>query len=552
MEQSGNREQTIADYLAVVRRYKWLILLTALVVPVVAYLVSAQQPKVFRASSEVLLNREDLGSVLTGLPTANTVTDPERYARTQAALARVPAVAQLAIQQSEVGGIAPWQLLASSDVTPRADTDLLTFGVDHNDPAVAAQLATAYAHAFTKYKLEMDTTSLSRARRELQGRLAELRRSDGTDTATYRELARKSQDLRTLELLQVPASVVREAGGAAQIEPTPRRNAVLGVLLGLVFGLGAAFFLNAIDRRIRDAEEVERELQIPLLAKLPVPRKRGDRLTILDRPPDEVTEAVGRLRTSFDFANAEAQAKVVMTTSAGAQEGKSTTIANLAAALSRTGRHVVLVDLDIRRPSLARLFHLPDGPGVTDVATGNAELTAVLNPISTVPLRSRVTALRDAETNAGALEVVTAGKTRVDPGEFVETAGLTDLLHQLRNRAEIVLVDAPPILAAGDAMALTGKVDAILVINRLGTLKRPTLRELARALDRSPAPLLGFVATGADIDEGYLAYQAEDMPRKADAKSRTVEGQPREPREVPAARSASAGSGRWAPRRPGG
>ena len=552
MEQNANREQTLADYLAVVRRYSWLVVLTALVVPLVAYIVSAQQPKVFRATSEVLLIRSDLGTVLTGLPTSNTVTDPERYARTQAALARVPAVAKLAIKLSKVGEMASWELLGSSDVTPRAATDLLTFGVNHSEPAVAARLATAYAKAFTRYKLKMDTTSLTRARQELQGRLAELRRSGATDTVIYRELARKSQDLRTLELLQVPASVVREPRGAGQIAPTPSRNAMLGVVLGLMIGLGGAFLLNALDRRIRDAEEVERQLQIPLLAKLPAPRRRGDRLTILDRPPDEVTEAVGRLRTSFDFANAELQAKVVMTTSAGAQEGKSTTIANLAVALSRTGRHVVLVDLDIRRPSLARLFHLPDGLGVTDVATGNAELAAVLNPISTAPLRSRVTALRDGETNAGLLEVVTAGRTRVDPGEFVETARLTELLHQLRNRAEIVLVDAPPILAAGDALALTRKVDAILLINRLGSLKLPTFRELVRALDRSPAPLLGFVATGADIDEGYLAYHAENIPRRADSRSQAVERQPQEPEEERAARSASAGSGRWAPRRPGG
>ena len=546
------RERTLADYLTIVRRYQLLIVLTTIIVPVVAYVISVQQPKVFSASAEVLLNRQDLGSLITGIPTTNATSEPERFVRTQAALARVPVVAGLAIRRAGVDRLAPRELLGNSSVTPRESTDLLTFSVRDGDPELAARLATAYATAFTTYKLEMDTASLSRARQELQGRLAELRRTGGTDTEGYRQLFQKSQDLRTLELLQAPASVVRVATTAGQVEPTPKRNAALGMMLGLLLGLGAALFLNAVDRRIRDAEEVERELQIPLLAKLPAPRRRGDRLTILDRPADEVTEAVGRLRTSFDFANAELQAKVVMTTSAGAQEGKSTTIANLAVALSRTGRHVVLVDLDLRRPSLARLFHLPDGSGVTDVATGNAELTAALNPISTLPLRSRVTTLRDGQTSAGILEVVTAGRTRVDPGEFVETAGLTDLLHQLRSRAEIVFVDAPPILAAGDAMALTRKVDAILLINRLGTLKRPTLREFARALDRSPAPLLGFVATGADIDEGYLAYEAEDMPHKPGARSRTVEGPPPESEEVTAARSSSAGSGRWAPRRPGG
>ena len=87
---------------------------------------------------------------------------------------------------------------------------------------------------------------------------------------------------------------------------------------------------------------------------------------------------------------------------------------------------------------------------------------------------------------------------------------MTEALHALRGYAEIVLIDAPPILATGDSIALTGKVDAILVVTRLGTLTRPTLQELARVLRRSPAPVLGLVATGAEIDEGYSAYAVDE------------------------------------------
>jgi capsular exopolysaccharide synthesis family protein len=547
MEHPRTRGQTIADYLTIVRRYKWLIIATTLMVPAVAYILSVQQTKIYRASSDVLLNRQDLGSILTGIPTTDTITEPERYARTQAALARVPAVAALALKRTHLRSMAPGDLLATSSVTPQETTNLLTFAVDSQNPQFAVQLATAYAYAFTKYKLRMDTTSLSRANSELQGRLDELRKTGGTDTDAYRELLQKSQDLRTLELLQTPAAVVRDASSAAQVAPTPLRNAVLGMALGLMLGLGAAIFLNAIDRRIRDAEEIERELQVPLLARLPVPRRGNERLTILDGPSDEITEAVGRLRTSFDFANAEPQAHVVMATSAGANEGKSTTIANLAIALARTGRQVVLVDLDLRRPSLARLFHLPDAAGTTDVATGNADLDSVIQTVNTAPLRPRVTPIRDSETNARPLEIITAGKTRVDPGAFVETAGLSELLHVLRQRAEIILVDAPPLLAAGDAMALTGKVDALLIVNRLGTLKRPTLNELVRALRRSPAPILGFVATGAQLDEGYAAYGIEEGTRSMDP-SRTLETELQVTTQGRVSRSAGS-SGRWAPRR---
>ncbi len=541
--QTSSREQTIADYLAVVRRYKWMIIVAALVVPTVAYVMSAREPKVFRATSEVLLTRQDVGAFLTGIPTQSTVTDPFRYARTEARLAGSPEVLDRAVKISGLGNVQGW----GSSVSADPDTDILTFGANHGEPDVATRLATAYAQAFTQYKLQTDTASLTRARREIRGRLQELRRAGATGSDTYQELLGQEQDLRTLEVVLVPARVIRAADTAGQIAPTPKRNAILGVLLGLMLGVGAAFALHAFDRRIRHADEVEHELQIPLLAKLPTPG-RNDAATILEQPPDESTEAVARLRASFDFANTSLGAKTVMVTSAGPREGKSTTIANLAIALARTGRHVVLVDLDLRRPMLSRLFHLPDGPGLTDFASSDTDLVDALQPVGVTPLRARVSSISSADTGQGRLEVVTTGRMRVEPATFVESTGLTQALHALRGYAEIVLIDAPPLLATGDSIALTGKVDAVLLVSRLGTLTRPTLQELARVLRRSPAPVLGLVATGAELDEGYSAYAVEEYY----AQARPQPDAPSPTRlEVPEVRSASGGSTRWTPRRGG-
>jgi capsular exopolysaccharide synthesis family protein len=546
---SGTREQTVADYFAVVRRYKWVIIVAVLVVPAVAYFMSARESKVYRDTADVLLNRQDLGTTITGLPTQSTVQvqDPDRYGRTQARLAEAPAVLDRARKISGLGNVEGW----GSDVSADPETDILTFGVNHGDPDVATALATAYAQAFTEYKLQTDTASITRARRELQGRLAELRRAGATSTGTYQDLLGQEQDLRTLEILLAPATVIRAGDGASQIAPLPRRNAILGVMLGLMLGIGGAFALNAFDRRIRHADEVEHELQIPLLAKLPTPG-RGDTQTILERAPDETTEAVARLRASFDFGNQNLGAKTVMITSAGPREGKSTTIANLAIALARTGRHVVLVDLDLRRPMLSRLFHLPDGPGVTDFAARDTELVDVLQPVGVTPLRARVAPIGGSpETGQGRLEVITTGRTRVEPAAFVESSGLTEALHTLRSHAEIVLIDAPPILATGDSMALTGKVDAVLLITRLGTLTRPTLQELGRVLRRSPAPVLGLVATGAEIDEGYSVYAVDEYYAQARPQPEAPATPQARLEEVPDVRSATGGSTRWTPRRGG-
>jgi tyrosine-protein kinase len=542
------REQTIADYLTVIRRYRWLIIATALAVPIAAYIVSAQQTKVYRATSEVLLNRQDLGSTLTGIPTQSTVTDPVRYSRTQAQLARVPVVLASAVGRAGVGDVDVSDLETNSDVSTSQDTDILTFGVNDGDASAAVRLASAYADAFVAYKLRSETASLKAARREIQERLTELRKAGATSTDTYRQLVQQASSIRTLELLQIPASVVRPADGAGQIAPTPRRNAILGVILGLMLGVGAAFALNAFDRRIRNADEVEHELQIPLLAKLPTPR-RTDGATILDGAQGETTDAVARLRTAFDLTNTDLGAKVVMVTSAGPREGKSTTITNLGIALARAGRHVVLVDLDLRRPSISRLLYLPDGPGITDLAGKKAELGETLQPVNVSGMRARVSPIGGSpDTGHGRLEVIKAGRTSVDPSAFVESAGLTDALHTLRAYADLVLVDAPPALATGDAMALTAKVDAVLLVSRLGTLTRPTLQELTRVLRRSPTPVLGLVATGAEVDEGYSVYTLDEY----DAGPR----QPPEPKapprlEVPELRTASGSSTRWTPRRGG-
>jgi tyrosine-protein kinase len=546
IEQPRIRELTIADYFAIVMRHKWLIAAMTIVVAVAAYLYTARYPTLYRASSQVYLNTQnpDLNSAITGIAN-NTIIDPDRNARTQAEIARVPAVADLAIQLSGVTGRSGGWLLTHSRVTPGDGTDLLTFAVTTSDEPVATQLAGWYARAFIRYELQVATGNLARARSDLQRRLNQLRRAGAEDSETYRQLAQKAQDLTTLQQLQAPASVVQIPTGASEIAPAPAKRAVLGALLGLMLGIGGAFLFNSLDRRVRHAEEVEQELDIPLLARIPAPRGRGERLTILDGPPDYVSEAVGRLRTNFDFANAELQAKVVMATSAGAQEGKSTTAANLAIAIARAGRHVVIVDLDIRRPSLARLFRVRDGVGVTDAATGNSDLESTINPIVHQPLSSRVRARGDSNAGSGVLEVITVGRTRIEPAELVEAPGLVSVLSKLRNGADIVLLDAPPILVTGDAMALTAKVDAMLLITKLGALSVESMRELARALRTSPAPVLGFVATGAQIDESYLTYGVEPVTYPAEQLPTTLRVETEPPRELPAASSASAAGSRW-------
>jgi Mrp family chromosome partitioning ATPase len=230
---------------------------------------------------------------------------------------------------------------------------------------------------------------------------------------------------------------------------------------------------------------------------------------MLADPGSRAAEPFRALRTSVDLAvyggsqqGAERRSQVILLTSALEGEGRTTTVANLAVALARTGRHVVLADLDFERPSVAASFGVDaGGPGVIDVALGTAPLTDALVPIESGP-GYRLSTNGNAGGADGLLEVLPAGEVSPLAGELAATAAFERLFALLRGRADVVLVDAPPLLGSGDGLALSSHADAIVVVIRYPRLRRPSLLELRRVLQHSPARAVGFVLTESAPDAG--------------------------------------------------
>lgn len=507
---------SLRDYFLVVRRRKWIAIQAILLVPLVAVILSVRQDPVYQATAEVLLNSQNLGLSLTGTSDPLSNRTPDRLAETQSRLARVPIIAQRVLKRAELTDRSPESFLASSAVSDRQNADLLNFAVDDADPELATRLATLYAQEYVRYRRELDTTSITRARRDLEREITQLEARDERGTALYATLVEKHQQLRTIEALQTSnSSVVREASNAAQIAPRTKRNIVLGIVLGLMLGACLVFLWEALDTRVRATDEIERILGLPLVARIPAPPRplqRSNTLVMTAEPHSVEAEAYRILRTNFDFFNLQREVRVVMVTSAVGQEGKSTTIGNLAIALARAGQRVVLVDLDLRRPILDRFFKLESSPGVTDVALGKARL----DPVGLGPPDD------DEPSRSGALHVLTAGTMLSDASEFVASIALGKTLDMLRGQSDVVLIDAPPMLLVGDALQLSAKVDAILVVTRLGIVRRQMLLDLRRILDTSPAEKLGFVVTGAEREPEYrygygygpYAYVARTGDRK--------------------------------------
>jgi non-specific protein-tyrosine kinase len=245
---------------------------------------------------------------------------------------------------------------------------------------------------------------------------------------------------------------------------------------------------------------------MPLLGRVPAPPRsiRGhNKLVMIEEPATSRSEPFRVLRTSLDFVNLDPRAKSIMVTSALSGEGKSTTAANLAVALAHAGKSVILVDLDLRRPFIDRFFELNGHPGLTAVALGMTDLDAALAPVRIGSHSPRRRQSVNGPVKRGRLEVLQAGILPPNPGEFVSSSVIAEILAELRDRADIVLVDAPPIVGLGDALALSARVDALLLVARLKLLRRSTLTELRRVLDAAPVPALGFILTEADADEGY-------------------------------------------------
>jgi Mrp family chromosome partitioning ATPase/capsular polysaccharide biosynthesis protein len=511
---SRHESSSLSAYLRVLRRRKWVVIVCALLVPAAAYFFSARQEAIYQSSAQVFINKQDIGSAITGIENQTLFVDEDRAAETQVNLASVPDVAARALAIANVTGMTPDDLLAESSVDSVGLSDVIEFTVTDPDPLLAQRLAGAYAQAFTEYRGELDTAAVRTARREVDKKLGQLEAEGKKGTALYDNLTESEQQLATLETLKTSrAKVVREADEATQVAPTPMRNAVLGLALGLVLGVGLAFAIDALDTRVRSANEIGERLGLPLLARIPPPPKgfaKEDRLVMLAQPTGTNAEAFRMLRANLDFSRLEGNdVRVILVTSAVEQEGKSTTAANLALAEARAGRRVALVDLDLRRPYLDRFFGLLHAHGVTDVALGNAELGEALHHVDLATGQASTNgraaqAGGNGAAERGSLDVLTAGPLPPDPGEFVGTRRLAEILARLRAAYDLVIIDSPPLLRVGDAMTLSSQADGLLVVTRLNVVRRPMLGELKRQLDTAPVPKLGYVVTGSSGDaKGY-------------------------------------------------
>jgi capsular exopolysaccharide synthesis family protein len=213
-------------------------------------------------------------------------------------------------------------------------------------------------------------------------------------------------------------------------------------------------------------------------------------LVSIHAPKSAAAEAYRTLRTSVQFVGLDRPLRMIQVTSPVAGEGKTTTIANLGVALARAGKRVVMVDCDLRRPRIESFFGLPNELGFTNVLVGDATLPQAAQPLPGEPR----------------LAILPAGPPPPNPSELLSTRRAHEILTALREEADYVLVDSPPVLPVSDSIIIAGMVDAtILVVTAKSTTKRQAHRAVEQ-LQQVSAPLVGVVLNGVGRDSGVYAY----------------------------------------------
>lgn len=220
-----------------------------------------------------------------------------------------------------------------------------------------------------------------------------------------------------------------------------------------------------------------------------IPTPADAALVALRDPRSPAAEAYRTLRTNIQFSSLDKPLRTLLATSTVPDEGKSTTLANLAVTMAQAEQRVILVDCDLRRPTLHTLFNMPNDMGLTSMILANDD--------AMLPLQ---------QTSVPGLQVLTSGPLPPRPADILGSRRMEAIIERLRAEADVVLFDTPPVIAVTDAAVLANRVDGVLLVLKAGHTTRDHARHARQVLERAKANIIGVVLNNAEIEQGYGYY----------------------------------------------
>ncbi|HJR89651.1 MAG TPA: polysaccharide biosynthesis tyrosine autokinase [Aeromicrobium sp.] len=318
-------------------------------------------------------------------------------------------------------------------------------------------------------------------------------------TVAADEIIRMVKELETPANPDIPAPIVASLASKATVNPVPVApniplNIVSGILLSLLVSVAGAVLRDSLDTYVRTSHEVEELTGHSPLAVLPFDASVQDQPLTSDDVSASLAEAFRVLRTNLNFANLDAKNQTMLVTSSVPDEGKTFVAANLASAMAGSGRSVLVLDADMRNPNVADLLGLENAVGMITVLLGRATLDQAI------------------QVHPSGLHFLGTGPQPPNPSEVLDTQAMRSLLATLRDRYEVVIVDAPPLLPVADSAILATEVDGVLLLVRHGATHREQLRMAVARLNTVGGRLLGTVINQAPMHGvgqygyGYYGY----------------------------------------------
>ncbi len=280
------------------------------------------------------------------------------------------------------------------------------------------------------------------------------------------------------------------APSATPINAPIGRSIALGAVVGAILGGGLALLVENLDRRVKTPSDLEQASGTPVLAVIPTTdRADGEpALMTLRAPTSPVADGYHKLRSALQFVSQSRRLRSIVVTSANESEGKTASAANLAWAIAATGKKVVLIDADLRRPRLHKVYGAVLSPGLTDVLLSDLKIA---DAVATV------------QHEGNEMVVLAAGTMPPNPGDFLASPSFTSLLRQVVEGADMVVIDAPPVLPVADALTIAPHVDGVLLVSLAGSTTKDEVGTAARLVEQAGGTVLGTALIGADVSAVY-------------------------------------------------
>lgn len=516
----------LRHYTNVLLKWWWLIAAAVAVAVVSSYLGSLATPKTYQSRTTLMV-----GTVLQNPnPNQAEIYTGQALAQSYSDLVRREPIMRAVLTSLNL----PWdwavlQNMVSSRVVP--GTQLIEIAVLDTDPQRAKVLAEEVANQLIKQSPSGTNPEKDAQQQFIRQQIDELQTNIKNANGEIRQLdqtiaqatsARQIQDARArqeslqqqittwqstyaqlLTNLQQSSTNFLQVVEEAQTPTSPvgsgtMTNVLLAAAIGLVLAGGAAFVLEYLDDTIKSAEDVQQVMGVTTLGG--VARIDGDdytsKLITVTQPRSPTSEAYRMLRTNLQFSEVDHPLQTLLVTSANPEEGKSLTAANVAVVLAQAGRHVTLVDADLRRPTQDTIFKLNNARGLTTILLDTSVTLA--DVVQNTPIEN--------------LKVMTSGPVPPNPSELLGSKRMGYLIEALQKQSDLIVFDSPPVLAVADASVLATRLDGVLLVVDAGHTRRPLARRAAEALQAVNAHLLGVMLNRVDAKaKGYGYYYYDDV-----------------------------------------